>query len=158
KMNRDFAAGFDLKKPAYFATAKKNLVISPCAGIFAPTQNRMSACCIPSGLARCDGKRTWKTPKAAKGRKVTGRWRQGARTARSPGAARVSVAGNPATRTGPLSMSSPARPERRHAQWKPATRRASESVAVVVQAPQAKPRNNIVKATKFQPSRRKPFA
>jgi len=31
-------------------------------------KNRMSACCIPQGLARCDGKRTWKTPKAAPSR------------------------------------------------------------------------------------------
>lgn len=74
-------------------------------------KNRMSACCIPLGLARRDGKRTWKTPKAAPSRNLTGRRRQGAGTARSPGAARASVAGNPAARLIPLRMSFPAMPD-----------------------------------------------
>ena len=128
--NRSCRAGM---KPAQIPCPKKNLAISSGADILALTQKSNERLQHTSGLARRDGKRTWKTPKAAQSRNLTGRRRQGARTAKSPGAARANVAGNPATLLIPLRMSLPAMPDSLRARWKmqPEIRPASASVAVV---------------------------
>jgi hypothetical protein len=126
------AAAHEVKPPAT-PRPKKNLAISAGADILAATQKSNERLLHISRLARRGGKTTWKTPKAAQSRNLTGRRRQGARTARSPGAARANVAGNPATRLIPLRMSLPAVPDSQRARWKmqPVIRPASASVAVV---------------------------
>lgn len=125
--------GAEEVKPPANPRPKKNLAISAGADILAATQKSNERLLHISRLARRGGKATWKTPKAAQSRNLTGRRRQGARTARSPGAARANVVGNPATRLIPLRMSLPAVPDSQRARWKmqPVIRPASASVAVV---------------------------
>jgi len=62
-------------EPAQIRRPKKNLAISAGADILAATQKSNERLLHTSGLARRDGKTTWKTPKAAQSRNLTGRRR-----------------------------------------------------------------------------------